>query len=62
MTPVYPMLYDILQNYLFGALELTPHMEFVLTELATIGCIAAMAVPFVLIWTAIRSFFGVIFH
>lgn len=61
MTPVYPLLYDILQNYLFGALELTPHMEFVLTELATIGCIAAMAVPFVLIWTAIRSFFGVIF-
>lgn len=62
MEPVYPVLYEMLQNFLFGSVELTAHMEFMLTFLSTLGCVAVMAVPFALVWCAIKSIFEVIFR
>lgn len=59
---VYMTLYSILQEFLYGAESLTPHMEFVLTELATLGCIAAVAVPFLVVWCVIRAILGVFFN
>ena len=61
MEPIYPMLYNILEEFIFGSgAELTPHMVFVLTEMATFGCIAACAVPFAFVWIIIKSFFKVV--
>lgn len=56
---VYFQLYNILADFLYGSAELTTHMEFVLTELATFGCIAAVAVPFVVVALVIKSMFEV---
>lgn len=59
---IYMTLYTILQEFLYGAEALTPHMEFVLTELATFGCIAAVAVPFLVVWVVMRCVLGVLFN
>lgn len=58
---IYFQLYSILSDFLYGSgAELTTHMDFVLTELATLGCIAAVGVPFVLVGLCIKSIFEVL--
>lgn len=60
MQPIYPLLYSMLAEFLFGsALELTPHMELVLTEIASFGCIFVVAVPFLVCWLIIKLMLGV---
>lgn len=50
MQPVYFQLYELLQNFLYGAdTVLTPDMTLTLTLMASFGCVFVVSIPFVLV-------------
>ena len=57
---MYNDLFLIIQQYIFEAQsvsDLTPYQELVCTNIATIGCIAVIAFPFVIVFWAVKRFF-----
>lgn len=53
--PLYPTLYALLQQYIYGAdAVLTSDMTLTLTVLATAGSLFVVSLPFVLVWRIIR--------
>lgn len=57
---MYNELFLIIQQYIFEAQsisDLTPYQELVCTNIATIGCISMIALPFVIVFWAVKRFF-----
>ena len=56
MDGIFPTLYSLLHEYLYGlATELTPDMSLTLTLLSTIGCVFVVALPFLFGWKLVRN-------
>lgn len=54
---LYPTLYELLCQYIYGSMELTEHMELTLTILSTIGSLFVVAIPFLAVWLIIKAVF-----
>ncbi len=55
---MYYELFALLQQYIYGAeVVLDEYQTLVLTNLATIGSLFVVAIPFIVVWRVIR-FFG----
>lgn len=55
---IYQDIFDIVQQYIFGGVELTASMDLVAITLSSIGCIFVFSLPFVIVWRVIRMFMG----
>lgn len=55
---IYQNCYELIQQYIYGGVELTPAMELVTVLISTLGCIALVALPFVLVYFLIRFIIG----
>ena len=54
---MYYQLFSLLQTYIYGAdVVLDEYQTLVLTNVATIGRLFIIALPFVLVWRVIRLF------
>ena len=54
---MYYQLFTILQTYIYGAdVVLDEYQTLVLTNMATIGTVFIVALPFILVWRVIRLF------
>lgn len=51
---MYQNLYELLQNGIYGAVELSADMELTLTIMATCGCLFLVSLPFLLIFKIIK--------
>ena len=57
MQGAYYQLYDLLSGYLYGAdAVLTGDQTLTLTMISTIGALFVIAIPFVVVWNAIKLF------
>lgn len=52
---IYQNLYDLIVQYIYGGVELTPNMEIVTVLISTIGCLFVIAIPFLVTWYIIRT-------
>lgn len=55
---IYYQLYHLLQQYIYGPVELTPEQILTLTQISTIGSILTIALPFVVVFWIIRRAVG----
>lgn len=55
---IYQDIFDIVQQYIFGGVELTANMDLVAITLSTIGCVFVFALPFVIVWRIIKTLMG----
>lgn len=55
---IYQGLFDLIQTYIYGGVELTADMNLVCTLLATAGSIFCIALPFVVVWKFIGYTMG----
>lgn len=55
---IYQDIYNIVQQYIFGGVDLTASMDLVAITLSSIGCIFVFSLPFVIVWRIIRMFMG----
>ena len=51
---IYQNIYDLIVNYIYGNVTLTPDMELVTVTLSTIGCVFVVALPFIVVWQFIK--------
>ena len=57
MQGAYYQLYDLLSGYLYGAdAVLTGDQTLTLTMISTIGALFVIAIPFVVVWNALKLF------
>ena len=57
MQGAYYQLYDLLSGYLYGAdAVLTGDQTLTLTIISTIGALFVIAIPFVVVWNALKLF------
>ena len=52
---IYQNLYDLLVYHIYGGVDLTADMELVTTLLATMGSIFVVAIPFLVVFFAIKT-------
>ncbi len=50
MTSIYQSLFDLIHTHIYGGVTLTSDMNLVCTLIATIGCIAFVAIPFFVVY------------
>lgn len=55
---LYQDLFELIQTYLFGGVELSAHQDLVAVTLATIGVLFVFSIPFVVIWRVIKLITG----
>lgn len=55
---IYQSIYELVHQYIYGGVELTEAMELVNITLSTIGCLAVTAIPFVVVFFALRFIFS----
>lgn len=55
---IYQDVFDLIQQYIFGGVELTANMELVAITLASIACVFVFALPFLVVWKVIRLILG----
>lgn len=55
---IYQNCFDLIQQYIYGGVELTSHMELTAVILATCACVALFALPFVLVYWACKFIIG----
>ena len=54
---IYDTLYGLLSEYIFGGgIELGTYPDLICMLVATIGCLLVVALPFIVIWRAIKLF------
>ena len=59
MNSMYFVLYNLLQQYIYGLdVALTPDMQLTLTLLSTIGSLFVALLPFFVVWRIIRVIVG----
>lgn len=46
---IYQELYNLIQQYIYGGVELTSHMDLVATLVATAGSLFVIAIPFIVV-------------
>lgn len=51
---IYADIYNLLHTYIYGGLELTSDMSLTLTLVSTMACLFAVALPFAVVWAAIK--------
>ena len=51
---MYQSIFDLVHTHVYSGVELTPDMNLVCTLVSTIGCIAYIAIPFVVVYGLIR--------
>ena len=57
LTGAYYQLYDLLGTYLYGSdAVLTGDQTLTLTMISTVGALFVIAIPFVVVWRAIKLF------
>lgn len=55
---IYQDIFDLIQQYIYGGVELTANMELVAITLATAACVFVFALPFLVVWKVIRMILG----
>lgn len=55
---IYQSIYELIQTYIYGGIELTGEMALTATTLSTCGAIFVLSLPFVLVWRVIRMLGG----
>lgn len=55
---IYQNIFDIVQQYIFGGVDLTASMDLVAITLSSIGCIFVFSLPFVIVWRIIKILMG----
>lgn len=55
---IYQDIYDIIQTYLFGGVELSANMDLVAITLATIGTVFVFSLPFLVVWKILKIIMG----
>ena len=55
---IYQTLYDLLETYLFGVVEVGTYQELVTISLSAIGTIFVVAIPFILVYKVICLLVG----
>lgn len=55
---IYQNLYNIIQTYIYGGIEITPNIDLVCTLVATIGSVFVVSIPFMVVWFVIRLITG----
>ena len=58
VTGIYYQLYDLLHQYIYGAVELTGEQILTLTQISTIGSLFCIGLPFVVVFWILRKVFG----
>lgn len=51
---IYQNIYDIVQTYIFGGVELTANMDLIAICLSSFACVFVFALPFCIVWKLIR--------
>lgn len=54
---MYLQLYSLIMEHIFAGAEITAHVELVCTLIATLGCLALVALPFVMVYWFFNKFF-----
>lgn len=57
-TPLYDSAFQLFHTYIYGNAVLSADQNLVCTMLATAAAIAVVAVPFFLVYSALRFIFG----
>lgn len=55
---IYQSLYDLIHTYIYGGVTLTPDMSLICTLIATIGCLAFVAIPFFVVYKILSFIIG----
>lgn len=55
---IYQELYSLIQQYIYGGVDLTADMSLTCTLIATAGSIFVVALPFLLVWRICRMISG----
>lgn len=56
---IYQICYDLLNTYLFGGVvDVNTYQDLICILLSSIGCIFCFALPFIMVWRAIKIFLG----
>lgn len=55
---MYQSLFDLIHTHIYGGVELTSDMNLVCTLIATIGCLAFIAIPFFVVYKVISLIVG----
>lgn len=55
---IYQDVFDLIQQYIYGGVELTSNMELVAITLATTACVFVFALPFLVVWKVIKMILG----
>ena len=55
---IYQDCFDLIQQYIYGGVELTSDMSLVATTLSTTACVFVFALPFLVVWKVIKLIVG----
>ena len=55
---IYQNLYDLIHNYVFGGVALSPNADLVITLISTLGCLFLISIPFIVLYKAIQLVCG----
>lgn len=58
MNGIYQTCYDLVAQYIYGAVDVGTYQELVCIAVSTCACLFVMALPFVLVWRVIRLLGG----
>ena len=51
---IYQNLYNLVAQYVYGGVDLTPEMELVNVAIRTLGCLFIVALPFLVLYLILR--------
>lgn len=55
---IYQNLFEIIETYIYGGVELTADMNLIATLIATIGSVFIIAIPFIIVFFIIKFITG----
>lgn len=52
--PIYQSCYELIEQYIYGTVEVGSYQELVCIAFSTLACLFVMALPFILVYMIIR--------
>lgn len=51
---IYQSIFDLIQQHIYGGVELTADMNLVTTLLSTTACVFCFTLPFLIVWKVLK--------
>ena len=53
---IYDSIYNLIETYIFGIVQVGTYQELICILLSSVGCIFVFSLPFVLVWKVVKMF------